>query len=342
MPDQELIARPQTELEATAAKKLIDLLKKYERSFAGVLPKELTLQRWQWLIVNSIRKTPALCGVTPTSFLNSVLLAANLQVEIRDRSAYLIPFGRECQLLLDYRAKIDLANRAGWTVKAELVRERDSFDHWYDDGGLHFLHKPNLIMMIEGRLQPVTDRGEVVLGYAYCVSGDKRIVDIMTVDEIERIRRRSRNPGRSKRDRDSAILTLEEIRAIDPATLSYSDHRRVPWVTDWDRMATKTVIHRAFNSLPCTPEMAESQEIDDAVEAPEKKMPVAPQMAEMLYQIDPADDQPLLPEGSREAQTEVHDRIESEAIEGLGLTRMSGESADQFEGRKRERLRDKL
>jgi len=339
MSDQELIARPQTEIEAAAERKLLGLLKKYERSFSAVLPKEFTVARWQWLIVNSIRKTPALVETTPVSFINAVLLAANLQVEIRDRSAYLIPFGKECQLLLDYRAKIDLANRAGWIIKAELVRETDTFDYWTDDAGLHFQHKPNLTVKIEGRLQPIVDRGEVVLGYAYCTSGEKKIIDIMSVEEIERIRRRSRNPGRTKYQRDSAILTLEQIREIDPATLSYSDHRRVPWVTDWDRMALKTIVHRAFNSLPMTAQMADSQEIDAAVETPDAKMPVTPQMAEVLFEIDPADDLPMIAAGSQEANEATHSRIEGEALEGLGLKRTAGESMEQFEARKRESLR---
>ena len=310
---EELVTRPQSELEADASKKLMGLLKKYERSFSSVLPKELTPQRWQWLIVNSIRKTPALCGCTPTSFINSVMLAANLQVEIRDRSAYLIPFGTECQLLLDYRAKIDLADRAGWTIKTELVRETDEFRYIVGESGLMFLHNPNYLTKIDGKWVPIgDDRGEPVLGYAFCQSGNKKQIEIMSIADIERIRMRSRNPGAETtwQDRKPSrrTLTLAEIRSLDYSTMRMNDSRNVAWSRDWDRMALKTVVHRCFNGLPCTPEMAISQEIDKGNEVEGERQPIAPQLAEVLYEIEPADDRPMLEAGTQED----HDNLKME------------------------------
>jgi recombination protein RecT len=315
---EELIARPQTDLEASASRKLMDLLKKYERSFSSVLPKEFTPQRWQWLIVNSIRKTPALCGTTPTSFINSVMLAANLQVEIRDRSAYLIPFGNECQLLLDYRAKIDLAARAGWTIKPDLVRETDEFHYAAGGTGLGFLHEPNYVKKVDGKLVPVgDDRGEVVLAYAYCENGNKRHIEIMSVDDIERIRKRSRNPGVETtwvdRKPQKRLLSLEEIRALDFDTLGMKDSRNVAWTKTWDRMALKTVVHRSFNGLPCTPEMATSQEIDKGNDVEGERQPIAPQLTEVMFEIEPADDRPMIESGTQQDHDELKMRLDLEA-----------------------------
>ncbi len=310
---EELIARPQSELEADASKKLMGLLKKYERSFSSVLPKEFTPQRWQWLIVNSIRKTPALCQTTPTSFINSVMLAANLQVEIRDRSAYLIPFGSECQLLLDYRAKIDLAARAGWTIKPDLVRETDEFRYAAGGTGLGFMHEPNYLKKVDGRLVAVgDDRGEVVLAYAYCESGNKRHIEIMSVDDIERIRKRSRNPGVETtwvdRKPQKRLMTLKEIREADFDAMGMKDSRNVAWTKTWDRMALKTVVHRCFNGLPCTPEMSVSQDLDKSNEVEGERQPIAPQLAEIMYEIEPADDRPMIEAGTQED----HDRLKTQ------------------------------
>lgn len=315
---EELIARPQSDLEGDASKRLMGMLKKYERSFSSVLPKEFTLQRWQWLIVNSIRKTPALCGTTPTSFINSVMLAANLQVEIRDRSAYLIPFGTECQLLLDYRAKIDLAARAGWTIKPDLVRESDDFRYAAGNSGLMFLHTPNLLKKVDGKWVAVgDDRGEVVLGYAFCQSGDKKQIEIMSIADIEKIRKRSRNPGVETtwvdRRPQKRILTLEEIRTLDFASMSMKDSRKAAWSQDWDRMALKTVVHRCFNSLPCTREMAESQDIDKSNEVEGERQPIAPQLAEVMYEIEPADDRPMIEAGTQQDHDELKMRLDLEA-----------------------------
>jgi phage RecT family recombinase len=315
MPDNELIARPQSELEADASKRLMGLLKKYERSFSSVLPKEFTPGRWQWLIVNSIRKTPALCGCTPTSFINSVMLAANLQVEIRDRSAYLIPFGSECQLLLDYRAKIDLASRAGWIIKPDLVRETDEFRYTAGDSGIMFLHSPNYLKKVDGKFVAVgEDRGEVVLTYAFCQHDREKQIEIMSVSDIEKIRKRSRNPGVETtwvdRRPQKRILTLDEIRSLDFGAMSMKDSRKCAWSQDWDRMALKTVVHRCFNGLPCTPEMATSQEIDKGNEAEGTSQPIAPQLAEVLYEIDPADDRPMLEAGTQEEHDELKMRLD--------------------------------
>lgn len=294
------------------------LLKKYERSFSSVLPKEFTPQRWQWLIVNSIRKTPALCGCTPTSFINSVMLAANLQVEIRDRSAYLIPFGTECQLLLDYRAKIDLAARAGWIIKPDLVRETDEFRYTAGESGIMFLHQPNYVQRLNGKLVPVgDDRGEVVLAYAFSQNDRQKQIEIMSVADIEKIRRRSRNPGCETtwvdRRPQKRTLTLEEIRTLDYSAMSMKDSRKCAWSQDWDRMALKTVVHRSFNGLPCTPQMAASQEIDKSNEVDGERQPVAPQLTEIMYEIEPADDRPMIEAGTQQDHDELKMRMDLEA-----------------------------
>jgi len=285
---QELTPTPQTPIEKEASDSLLGLLKRYERSFKNVLPKQLTPDRFAWLCVNSIRTNPSLAGVTPGSFVNAVLLAANMGLEIRRNSAYLIPYKTECTLIVDYRGKMDLARRAG--VKAmpvELVHEGDEFDFQQSNVSTRLVHKPLLWVKNNGKLVPVpdADRGEVVLGYAMArfAEDSEPQIELMSLDQIERIRKRARS--------GHAEVSLEEIRQkqYDPKSWPYK--MQVPWLTDWNQMARKTLAHRICNYIPQTPELVLSQQIDDA-ESTGGKMPVASEMVNI--EIDPADNKPMV------------------------------------------------
>lgn len=266
---QELQLKPETAIEQQAEASLMGLLKKYERSFNNVLPKALTAERWRWLIVNNIRAVPALAGCTPVSFLNSVLLAANVGLEIRKNSAYLIPYGRECQLIIDYRGKLELARRAGVSeVEVELVREADEFDCWYGTNGREFRHVPAYFTRVDGKLRPIADRGEIVAAFASAKLPYGRQLEIMTRAEIDEVKSKARG-------------------ASSP---------RSPWQEHYGQMARKTVIHRLCNYLPQSPQLVVAQEIDDA-EATGGKMPLAPEIAAVAYEIDPADDRPMVDGG---------------------------------------------
>src|SRR5690348_9576729 len=103
MSDQEIMVRPQTAIEDTAQKKLLDVLSRYKKTLDAILPKLIDPKRFAYLAVSSIRQNPTLAGVTPASFLNCVILASQMGIEIRRDSAYLVAFGSECTLLVDYK-----------------------------------------------------------------------------------------------------------------------------------------------------------------------------------------------------------------------------------------------
>lgn len=296
----------ETALEKTAQKRLMDMLGSYKKSFQSVLPKHLNEERFVWLLVNNIRRTPALLGVSPQSFVNCVMLASNLGLEIRQNSAYLIPFGKECTLVIDYRGKMDLARRAGCgAIDVQLVREWDEFSYEFSLNGREFSHKPLLFTKAEdGRMVPITseDRGEYVLGYgaAELPSGKEWQLAIMTLSEIEAIRKRARG-GRGD-------LTLAQIRATDVSKVPYKD--RTPWLTDYDQMACKTLVHRLCKGLPQTPEMILSDDVDNALDSG-AKMPLA---HSALLDIDPEWEQPMLPTGSVEEQQAVLERKLAESV----------------------------
>lgn len=270
------IQRHQTPIEAQAADTVMGMLKKYERSFAMVLPKALSPDRWRWLVVNNIRAVPALAGCTPVSFLNSVLLAANVGLEIRKNSAYLIPYGQECQLIIDYRGKMELARRAGvGEMAVELIYEADEFDSGFGPNGRIFHHKPKYFESNNGLLVPTADRGQVVAGFAAGRLAHGWQIEIMTLQQIEHVRKSARG----------------------------SDGKSSPWVKHWEQMARKTIIHRLCNYLPSHSQLAIAQEIDDA-EAIGAPMPMSAEMAQIEGDIDPADNRPMVDGGgvTREEQ----------------------------------------
>lgn len=287
-----------TPIEQEAAQSVMGMLKKYGNSIKGALPASMDRDRFAWLVVNSIRTTPKLAECTPASFINAVMLASNVGVEIRRNSAYLIPYGKECQLLIDYRGKMDLARKSGTgNIAIELVREYDVFEFERTSKGSHFRHVPSLLKKDGGRLIPVASTGEVVLGYGMAdVGKGEPQIEVMTLEQIETIRRRAKSGAGvpfSHYGRQMPGLTLEEIRQKDPATMGFKDPYRLPWVTDWDQMARKTIMHRLANYLPQSNSLVLSQEIDDAADTG-KPMPIAEQLEAMMAEIDPAHNRPMI------------------------------------------------
>jgi len=240
------------------------------------------------------------------------MLASNLGVEIRDRSAYLIPFGKECQLLIDYRAKIDLAAKAGVTVyPPQLVREADGFEYGWDGELLICRHTPSIVESVNGRLKPVEDRGEVVAGWCAAKNSiGHTVVLVMSLADIERIRRRSRKGCPDK--------TFAELCHLDISEIPYK--QRSPWMTDPERMAEKTLIHQMFNRIPQTEEMGQSQEIDAALDDERAPKPIARGMDQVYLELDPADERPMVDGGgeTRQEQREAQQKLAERKLAEIG------------------------
>jgi phage RecT family recombinase len=266
MPNE--IANPGTAIEAQAQAKLLDVLRKYEGPIKALIGRTLDPVRFSQLAVSAIKSNPALAGCSPSSFMNSVLLAMQMGVEIRRDSAYLIPFGRQCQLLLDYKAKISLARRGGKVggIQAVSIRERDDFESWYDERGFHVHHRPSP----KGQVRSADERGALIGVYAFAelIGGGMQWREPMSMDELERIRKRSRA--------GAASVTLDEIREAGRLTedgrqqvwqtWGFNDKRRTPWVTDHEAMCWKTALHSLYKGIPLDDAAMKSQEADEGFE----------------------------------------------------------------------------
>ncbi|KKK49066.1 hypothetical protein LCGC14_3138830, partial [marine sediment metagenome] len=151
-------------------------------------------------------------------------------------SAYLVPFNnkvktrdedgnekeewiKECQLIIGYRGLIDLARRSGEVSKIEtrLVYQSDVFE--VDYGAVRpLVHRPDYKTL---------DRGEWYAVWALATFKDGTVqLEVMTRDEVEKIRNRSKATGYS------------------------------PWKSDYGEMSRKTVVRRLCKYLPLSPELA--------------------------------------------------------------------------------------
>jgi recombination protein RecT len=266
---------------------MLGLLKKYEKQIAAAIPKHLTVERMLRLTVGAMNQNPKLFECTPGSVLNSVLYLSQLGLEPRVNEAYLIPFNvknvLKCTPVIDYRGKIKLARQSGLVrdIEPHIVYARDKFDlRWSTDPAKRGLvHEPLLFTRGEdGTMSPVNkkDRGVPVLGYVivWLTDGDPH-VEVMTVAEIEHIRSKSR---------------------------ASSDG---PWVTDWDEMARKTLVHRGCKTAPQSPEMAQAQDMDGRADV---GLELAP-----IIELDERDDVPMIAQSADAAQEVAQRKIAAAA-----------------------------
>lgn len=248
MSTQELQRRPQSAnapATATAARKDVKSLLEgpaFRAEIAKVLPKHLTPERMIRVAITATMKTPKLLQCTADSLTKCLLDCSALGIEPDGRRAHLIPFEDNrnkvttCTLIIDYKGLAELAMRSGLVsnIHADVVRENDVFE--YDMGEIK-AHK------IDFR----NERGPAYAFYAICRFKDGSVkADVMSVDEVEAIRMRSKSPNAG------------------------------PWATDPVEMGKKTVFRRLSKWLPLSPEFRDAVENDDEEDPITKAVNVTP------------------------------------------------------------------
>lgn len=191
--------------------------------FAAALPKHMTAERFCRVAITALTRTPKLAECTKESFFKCLLDLSAMGLEPDGRRAHLIPYGKECTLVVDYKGTAELVMRSGLvgSIHADKVCENDAFDV---DRGQVTKHK------IDYR----KPRGEAYAYYCLVKFKDgSEKAEVMTKDEVEAIRKRSRSGSNG------------------------------PWVTDFDEMAKKTVFKRASKWLSLSPEIRLALEHDD-------------------------------------------------------------------------------
>lgn len=228
--------------QTSVATTIHDTLKKMGPQIQMALPRHMTVDRLTRTALTVIRTTPKLLQCSTESLCAAVMQAAQLGLEPGLLGhCYFVPFWNskrksyEVTFIIGYRGLVELARRSGniKTIQAALVYENDQFDYEYGIEPL-LRHVPKF-----------GDRGELVGAYAYAIAKDGGIqFEVMTLDEIESIRQRSK--------------------AKDAG----------PWVSDFGEMAKKTVVRRLSKMLTLSVQAQETIEKDAQIEYGEEAIEI--------------------------------------------------------------------
>jgi recombination protein RecT len=145
-----------------------------------VMPKGLDQERMMRLALTVIRNTPKLAECDPASYVGALLSADALGLDPGvDNEAYLVPYGRECTLIVGYQGYVKLfwQNPLAQHIDAQAVYDGDEFDYAYGTDA-YLVHKP------------AKDRGKTIThfyGVAALSSGGRHFT-VLTPEECKELR----------------------------------------------------------------------------------------------------------------------------------------------------------
>jgi len=207
---------------------LKELLKENKKEIVALAPKYVNKERMMSIFLEAANN-PKIQACTKISVLKSAKRMAEMGTDrVGAGGVWLIPFGKELTVIPDWRLIIDKARRVG-VIKhatAEAVFDGDEFS--YERGmNPNLIHKPNM----------KSNKKKLIAAYCiYTLPDGSKDFDVMTKDEVDAIRARSKA-------KDSG-----------------------PWVTDFAEMAKKTVIKRGLKIFEgASPELTKLMDMDNEV-----------------------------------------------------------------------------
>lgn len=246
-------------IQQQQGKSLAEVIKSQWPKIEAVMPKHLSSERLYQLTLSTINHEPKLGQCDIATLLGCVMKCSALGLEPSAVDglgrAYILPYRNgkrgtmEATFILGYKGMIDLARRSGQieSIAARAVYEGDVFEYEF---GLNETcrHVPQAIERTPDKLTHV---------YMVCRFKDGGYyMDVMTKAEVDTIRKRSK-AGTSG-----------------------------PWVTDYEAMAKKTVVRRAFPYLPVSIEAQSAAAADETAGGYEGVLGVAPV-------VEPEEPEPL-------------------------------------------------
>jgi len=274
----------------TPVSALSKLLMANQKQIELALPKHLRPERLIRLAVTALSTTPSLQDCSLLSICNSVMLAAQLGLEINNGMGHgwLIPYGKICTFQPGYRGLLELAYRSGRIkdARALLVYEAEPFT--YSEGANPvFTHEP----------KPLSIRGEQWIG-AY-----SRLTHL---DNFQ----------------SCFWMWREEILEVRDKCSRTKD--KGPWVTWFEEMVKKTALKRHLKTSQLSSAIALAVGVDDQAEAHSAKEETLKSQAFKGPVQDLVLDGSIIEDsiqadhalaGSREAQREVCDQKLKQASE---------------------------
>ena len=213
---------------------LMKVLEGHRAEFKKIAPKYISIERLIGLAVQAKMKNHLLAKCTSVSVIDFCMKMAEAGTDrVGSGGMWCVPFkdksgNYNMVAIPDWRLIIDKARRAG-VIKhatAEAVYEGDEFSY---ERGLEpkLVHKPSM----------KSNKKKLIAVYCiYTLPDGSKDFDVMTKDEVDAIRRRSKA-------KDSG-----------------------PWVTDFAEMAKKTVIKRGLKIFEgASPELTKLMDMDNEV-----------------------------------------------------------------------------
>lgn len=184
--------------------------------------------------ITAMQKNPDIAQCNQASIFTSLLTCAQLGLILDGREAHLVKYGSECVLIPDYKGIVRLVMQSGSVehVHADVVCEADEFEFNMGEVTVH-------------RINLRAPRGEPYAVYALArFRGGGTKAEVLSVEEVERIRSRSRQKEGG------------------------------PWSKDWAEMAKKTAFKRLAKWLPLQSVAREALDATILEEDPDNTVPV--------------------------------------------------------------------
>lgn len=209
-----------------------DLIKHAMPEMIKLMPKHLNTERFYQLAIATINREPKLAKCDPLSFLSCLMKCATLGLEPSAvdglGNVFILPYGTEATFILGYKGMLKLARNAGvQEIAAHIVCENDHFEIEFGTNP-RIIHRPDVF----------NNRGSM-----------KGVYLVAKWDD-----------GKSQHTEFMSKAEIDEHMKLSPSVKS---GKKSPWTTDYEEMARKTVIRRAFKMLPVSADALKAVDQDE-------------------------------------------------------------------------------
>lgn len=225
------------------------------------LPRHVTVDRMQALVMKTFRLQPKLLDCSMASIVSAIIDASSVGLEIDGvlGQAYLIPYKDEAKLVPGYRGLLDLARRHGNVkVSTRLVFPEDEFHFEFGDDE-RIVHKPNLKAAAKYKDE------DAVYVYLIAKVGDEVVC--------------------------RSVWSTEQVNAHKERYSPSYRKASSPWNTAWGSMARKTLIRHviARGEVPVSSVVQRLAVREELIEA-RMAFDALPHKAKTIGDIAPDDD----------------------------------------------------
>ena len=234
---------------------IMEAIDRQKPGFLDGVPEGFDGEKFARVCKTIVQESPALQQCSIRSLLGSMMMSAQLGLDLDLSEAHIIPYGNKAQFQMGYRGLMKLAWNSGYIVSIDYdkICENDTYEYSKGDNGT-LKHIPLL----------TGDRGKTIAYYAFALM----------------------KTGATA----THLMTLQEVQAHGKRFSRAYNAKTSPWKTDFDAMAYKTVlIQLADKKLPKSTQslLAQSVQWDSTTSyIPKEKMGVSIKMDEIIDDTD--------------------------------------------------------